>query len=251
MNKLEIIDDGNDLDKLDLDSLLNIDENRQLNKFGLYRLNCLIIGGTGSGKTTHLIKALLNDVVDDFGCVLVLLPEESLDSGLWKKINDSMNQKNKLRKRFIFMNIEEGLPSVSDINYIAEKLNCKIAVVLDDFINAFSKIDWLMLKRYITQLSRVGKGCSLFCLIQDVNSLPAAYRKNFNTFVIFPQSLTYLQFSNILSNYFSTISFSTDEKKDLYSNLKRYKHLALTLINNNQENNSIKINFHDVILNNQ
>ena len=82
----EINEDFEKIEGMDLDKLLKIKENREPNKFDLYRLNCLVIGKTGSGKTTILLKALLNNAIDNFSLIIFIIPRESMESGFYKSL---------------------------------------------------------------------------------------------------------------------------------------------------------------------
>ena len=147
------------MEDIDLDDLLRIGENRKPNHLGLYRLNCLIIGKTGSGKTTTLLKALLTDAIDNFEIIIFIIPRESIESGFYKSLSENVES---LNKKICFIIIgEEDLPTIEDFTKISKKFKKRIAVVLDDFINAFTKREWLIFRRYITQLSRVPFGASL------------------------------------------------------------------------------------------
>ena len=78
----------NDVDKpiinYDIDSILLDDESRSpLPFFNVYRLNCLIAAGSQGGKTTFLIKLLLNKIVE-FDAIILIAPNETLKSGLYK-----------------------------------------------------------------------------------------------------------------------------------------------------------------------
>lgn len=242
---IEESEDFNDaFESFDLDKYLNNDENRQPNKFGLYRVNCLVIGKTGSGKTTWLIKALLSGAIDDFKRVVVVVPRESMNSGIYAKIS-----KNKaLSKYFAWVIIgEEHLPTIEEFQKASEEIKGKIAIIIDDFINAFSKLDWLVLKRYITQLSRLKYGASLFCLSQYLQLLPVAYRKNFNMFVLFVNSFSKLQFNDILRSYYDCQTLTKNQETNLYEITKQAQHDPLILINNGNPNRSMLFSGHWLI----
>lgn len=222
---------------VDLDKILKNDENRKPNKLGLYRTTCDVIGASGFGKSTAILKALLSNSIDDYGLIIVIIPRESLETGYYKTIHQ------KELPGFMFYIIgEDDLPTIEQINTFSNEIKKPIAVMLDDYVNALDKNGWLMFKRYITQLSRVKYGASLFSLTQDLYTLKPSYRKGFNTFVIFPASLTQLQFNDILRNYFQNQLFSTEELKNLYSVLKKDKHGCLWLINNNDPEHSMLYN---------
>ena len=93
---MNITDKLKNLNDIDLDKVLNIKENRKKNNLGLYRMNCMVIGKTGSGKTTFLLKLLLSDTIDDFKLLLFIIPRESLESGFYKSLNDNKQKFNKI-----------------------------------------------------------------------------------------------------------------------------------------------------------
>lgn len=231
MNDFIIEKNENYID-FDLDKYLGNDENRKPNKFGLYRLNCLVVGKTGSGKTTWLIKNLLAGNIDDFQKIICIIPRESYNSGIYQRIRTNKN----LSKYFVFYIIgEESLPTIEELNSI----HMKIALIVDDFINAFTKIDWLVLKRYITQCSRITKGCSLFVLTQYLQLLPVAYRKNFNMFVMFVNSFSMIQFNDMMRSYYDNQVFNKEQLKDLYNTTKSFAHTPLIAVNNGDSEHSL------------
>lgn len=222
---------------VDLDKLLKNDENRTPNKLGLYRVAALVCAASGFGKTTAVLKALLSGVIEDFGLIIIIIPRESLESGYYKTIYNSGTS------GFMFYIIgEDDLPTIDFINKISNEVKRPIAVIIDDYINALDKSGWLMYKRYITQLSRVKYGASLFALTQDLYTLKPTYRKGFNMFIIFPASLTQLQFNDILRNYYQNQVFTSDELKNMYTVFKKDKHGSLWLINNGNAEKSLMFN---------
>lgn len=228
---------------IDLDKVLDIKENRKPNNLGLYRLNCLIVGKTGSGKTTILLKALLTDAIDDFKCILVIVPRESLESGFYESLYKKV-QKSKTPtingKYFLFTIIgEDDLPTIEQINKLSKQVKGRIAVILDDFINAFKPDDWLLFKRYVTQLSRVEYGASLFALTQNLLQFPTVYRKNFNCFVLFCNSLTVLQFKDVMRSYYDYGDFTKEELETLFNVFKREIHEPVWLINSGDVSESM------------
>ena len=221
---------------IDLDKALKIGENRKPNNVGLYRMNCLVVGKTGSGKTTAILKTLLTDAIDNFKLLMFLIPRESFNSGFYESLS-----KNKLPgKELIFIIIgEDDLPSVQTINAISKKVKGPIAIVLDDFINAFKKDDWLLFKRYITQLSRVKYGASLFALTQNLLEFPTTYRKNFNSFCLFVNSLTMLQFKDIMRSYYDYGNLNKEQLEKINNVFKQDLHTPLWLFNNSKPKESM------------
>ena len=227
--------------EINLDKLLAIKENREPNHLGLYRMNCLVIGKTGSGKTTTLLKLLLTNAIDNFKAFIFIIPPESLHSGFYQSIH---NHPEYLRGKKAFFVIigEDDLPSITTLNKISKELKGPLAIILDDFINAFTKDDWLIFKRYVTQLSRVQYGASLFALTQNLYEFSTTYRKNFNCFCLFVNSLTSLQFREIVKSYYDFSDFTKDEIDELYNMFKQELHNPLWLINTSDRNKSMLFN---------
>lgn len=226
-------------DDIDLDKILGLDESRRPNKLGLYRMNCLVVGKTGSGKTTFLLKTLLSNAIDDYKMAVFIIPRESFETGFYKKLHIAAeNEKIPFFCRFIIIG-EDDLPSVQTINRWSKQVKGPIALILDDFINAFSKDDWLLFKRYVTQLSRIQYSCSLFALTQNLLEFPTTYRKNFNSFILFVNSLTLLQFKDIMRSYYDYGNYTKTEMEKLFNLFKQDLHKPLFLINSGDPNTSM------------
>lgn len=221
---------------IDLDKALKIGENRKPNNIGLYRMNCLVVGKTGSGKTTAILKTLLTDAIDDFKLIIFIIPRESMESGFYK----SLQHVDIPKKHILFVIIgEEDLPTVQKLNALSQKVKGPIALVLDDFINAFKKDDWLLFKRYCTQLSRVEYGASLFALTQNLLQFDTTYRKNMNCFCLFVNSLTLQHFKEIMRSYYDYGNLTKQELETLYNVFKQDLHTPLWLINNSNPRESM------------
>lgn len=123
-----------DIDKL----LLKGQENRKPNKLGLYRTVALVIGSSGSGKSTAILSMLLTESIDQYDYFIICLPSESMDGGIYRTLRENNDLP------IYWVNIdEENLPSIKEIqdlnNQIAkqnkkELKDFKVAMILDDFI---------------------------------------------------------------------------------------------------------------------
>ena len=74
--------------KLDYDNLDKIlgSEDRTVNEyFGIYKLSLLVIGGSGAGKSTWILNMILSNKIK-CDCIILILPQESANSGLYKKL---------------------------------------------------------------------------------------------------------------------------------------------------------------------
>lgn len=229
-----VFEENDDFVDVDLDRFLHNNENRKPNKLGLYRMSMLCVANSGYGKTTTILKALLSGFIEDFGLIVIIIPRESAESGYYKSLIDA-TRKNKISGFLFYIIGEDDLPSIETLNKISNEIKSPMALIIDDYVNAFSRNEWLLFKRYITQLSRVSYGASLFALCQDLYTLRPAYRKGFNSFCIFPASFTQMSFNDVLRNYYQGQTFNNEELKTMYTTFKQDKHGALWLINNGQE----------------
>lgn len=219
----------------DLDKYIHNDENRKPNAFGLYKMNTLVIGKTGSGKTTALVKFLLANNIDDFGLFICIIPRESADSGIYSKLG-------KYDKRFVQCVIgEDPLPTIKELNEISESIGKPMAVILDDFITVFNKDQWKQFERYITQSSRVRNGCSIFALSQNLQFVKPVWKKNFNAFCIFVNSFTERQWNDFIESYYDGYTFDKAQKKNLYQTLKGIQYTPLWLFNNSDIEHSMML----------
>lgn len=78
---------GNTMNHVDLDAiLLGGDETREVNPYyGIYKINMLVAGGSGSGKTTFILDNLFNKIIDA-DAIFLFAPFETITSGLYKKL---------------------------------------------------------------------------------------------------------------------------------------------------------------------
>lgn len=225
---------------IDIDSLLlKGQENRTPNKLGLYRTVALVIGSSGSGKSTAILSMLLTESIEKYDYYIICLPTESMDSGIYKTL------KEKKELPIVWINIDdENLPSISEIQNMNREIakqmkketkDFKVAMILDDFIS-IKKIQ-PMVKRYLTQLSRAS--CSLYMLTQTYNNLEPAYRKSANVFILFCATITFRVFTEIMRSYYIHGNFTPEQLKTLYNCFKSEYHEPVILINNEDKNKSM------------
>jgi hypothetical protein len=66
--------------------LLGSDETREVNEYyGIYKINMLIAGGSGSGKTTFILDNLFGKIIEA-DAIFLFAPYETITSGLYKKL---------------------------------------------------------------------------------------------------------------------------------------------------------------------
>lgn len=224
---------------IDIDSLLlKGQENRTPNKLGLYRTVALVVGSSGSGKSTTLLSMLLSDSIDEYDYYIICLPTESMESGIYRTLKEK-------ELPIVWVNIDdENLPSIKEIqamnHQVAKQMkkemkDFKCCLILDDFIT--NKKIQPMVKRYLTQLSRAS--CSLFMLTQTYNNLEPAYRKSANLFILFCATLTFRVFTEIMRSYYIHGNFTPEQLKTLYNCFKSEYHEPVILINNEDKNKSM------------
>ena len=224
MNKQTLINiDKKDFDykQFDIDQLLNGSESRKVNKyFGIYKLNILCVGGSGSGKTTWIINQILNNILE-CDVILCFIPHETLYSGFYQSLLKS-EQFNKpilvfeIASNIKFTSIDnaesipiksqkrsnyivQGMPSVSQLFKIKNDLKFKEPLIIfDDFVNVLNKQMWDDYYRYIHNGSRLNaKICSC---VQSINKIPPQVRSSYTIVVLFTNYLTHSVITTMLRN---------------------------------------------------
>lgn len=92
----------NRIEHCDLDSiLLGSDETREVNEYyGIYKINMLIAGGSGSGKTTFILDNLFGKIIEA-DAIFLFAPYETITSGLYKKLIMAAGEKKReLKNRY-------------------------------------------------------------------------------------------------------------------------------------------------------
>lgn len=224
MNKQTLINiDKKDFDykQFDIDRLLNGSESRKVNEyFGIYKLNILCVGGSGSGKTTWIINQILNNILE-CDVILCFIPHETLYSGFYQSLLKS-EQFNKpilvfeisSNKKFTSIDnaesipiksqkranyIVQGMPTVSQLFKIKNDLKFKEPLIIfDDFVNVLNKQMWDDYYRYIHNGSRLNaKICSC---VQSINRIPPQVRSSYTIVVLFTNYLTHSVITTMLRN---------------------------------------------------
>jgi hypothetical protein len=87
VGRFQLTRNGNTMNHVDLDAiLLGGDETREVNPYyGIYKINMLVAGGSGSGKTTFILDNLFNKIIEA-DAIFLFAPFETITSGLYKKL---------------------------------------------------------------------------------------------------------------------------------------------------------------------
>ena len=72
-----------------LDKILGSESRKPNDYFGIYKISALVIGASGSGKTSFILNLLFSDKLDCDNLVLII-PEESCYSGLYASLINSL-----------------------------------------------------------------------------------------------------------------------------------------------------------------
>jgi hypothetical protein len=90
----------NRIEHCDLDSiLLGSDETREVNEYyGIYKINMLVAGGSGSGKTTFILDNLFGKIIEA-DAIFLFAPYETITSGLYKKLIMAAGERNQESRR--------------------------------------------------------------------------------------------------------------------------------------------------------
>jgi len=225
--------------KLDYDNLDNIlgSEDRTVNEyFGIYKLSLLVIGGSGAGKSTWILNMILSNKIK-CDCIILILPQESANSGLYKKLIEHKAiqcQNGKIIKIASFIINKDELPTIKELQ--KAKLN-NPCIIIDDWINSVNRNDFNLIKQYTTQISRVS-GCTLCVLVQNYKKLDITFRSNFTIFVLFLSNVHKPVYENTIENLFNG-NITKEQEENIYSELKPIKYKPLILINGAEDNKNI------------
>lgn len=224
--------------KLNYDNLDNIlgSEDRTINEyFGIYKLSLLVIGGSGAGKSTWILNMILSNKIK-CDCIILILPQESANSGLYKKLieHKAININDRIIKIVSFIINKDELPTIKDLQKAKLTNPC---IIIDDWINSVNKQDFNLIKQYTTQISRVS-GCTLCVLVQNYKKLDITFRSNFTIFVLFLSNVHKPVYENTIENLFNG-NITKDQEEKLYEELKGIKYKPLILINGADDNKNM------------
>ena len=227
---------GLKLDYENLDKVLG-SEDRTVNEyFGIYKLSLLVIGGSGAGKSTWILNMILSNKIK-CDCIILILPQESANSGLYKKLIEHKAiecQDGRVIKIASFIINKDELPTIKELQKAKLKNPC---IIIDDWINSVNTHDFNLIKQYTTQISRVS-GCTLCVLVQNYKKLDITFRSNFTIFVLFLSNVHKPVYENTVENLFNG-NITKDQEENLYNELKGIKYKPLVLINGAEDNKNI------------
>lgn len=207
------------LEKYDLDKFLLGDETREPNWFySIYKLSILSIGSSGSGKTTFLLNQLLNNVYD-VSCIVFYLPNETIESGLYRSLfnkasklfpNISFLISNLSKKEDTSIKINDKVIMINHFLTFKEifelkkgfekkyKNNKPFLLVFDDFISVFNKKEWIEFYEFLFNASRLNS--YLYCCVQSIKEIPPLIRSNFTVVILFVNYLSITVVKTVLNN---------------------------------------------------
>ena len=204
--------------------------------FGIYKQSLLLIGGSGAGKSTWILNMILSDKIK-CDCIILILPQESANSGLYKKLIEHKAiqcQNGKTIKIASFIINKDELPTIKELQ--KAKLN-NPCIIIDDWINSVNRSDFNLIKQYTTQISRVS-GCTLCVLVQNYKKLDITFRSNFTIFELFLSNVHKPVYQNTIENLFNG-NITKEQEEKLYEELKGIKYKPLILINGADDNKNM------------
>lgn len=201
----------------DVDKMLYGTETRVKNKyFDNYKVNILCAGSSGSGKTTFLIKMLLNNIFEQIDCVIICIPEESFTSGIYATLakNNILNRPilfcilNRYDKKEVTeLNEDEeiyiicnGFITLSEMAKIKKQLGIqKPVIIFDDYVTLLNKQeDWNQYYRYVHNGSRLN--ADIVSCVQSINKIPPNCRSSYLQVILFTNYLTKSVLTTLLRN---------------------------------------------------
>lgn len=217
---INIIKKDFDYKHYDIDQLFNKNESRTVNEyFGIYKINMLICGGSGSGKTTFIINQILNNILT-CDILLLFIPHETINSGFYQqllttdnfktpilvfeigqdKVYDGIKSAQEIKindKRSNY--IVEGMPSLNQLFHLKNELGFKEPLCcFDDYISVLTKDMWSEYFRFVHNISRLNGKIVSCC--QSISRIPPAVRSSYTVVVLFTNYLTRSTILTLLKN---------------------------------------------------
>jgi hypothetical protein len=208
----------------DIDKLFNKNESREVNKYyHIYKINMLIAGGSGSGKTTFIINQILNNILT-CDILLLFIPYETIYSGFYQQLLHTENFEKpilvfEIGNNNVFKSIDDaeeivvkttgekkrsnfivkGMPNLNQLFKIKSDLKFKEPLIIfDDFVSVLTRQMWEDYFRYIHNASRLSaKLCSC---VQSINRIPPQVRSSYTIVVLFTNYLTNSVIMTLLRN---------------------------------------------------
>lgn len=208
----------------DIDKLFNKNESREVNKYyHIYKINMLIAGGSGSGKTTFIINQILNNILT-CDILLLFIPYETIYSGFYQQLLHTENFEKpilvfEIGNNNVFKSIDDaeeivikgtgdkkrsnfivkGMPNLNQLFKIKSDLKFKEPLIIfDDFVSVLTRQMWEDYFRYIHNASRLSaKLCSC---VQSINKIPPQVRSSYTIVVLFTNYLTNSVIMTLLRN---------------------------------------------------
>ena len=238
MNKINVEENDNltlDFKGGELDKLLGSESRKPNDYFGIYKISALVIGSSGSGKTSFVLNLLFSDKLDCDNLVLII-PEESCYSGLYAsliKFKKVKTHNGRIINVHVIVINKTPFPTVRQFQ---EANLVKCCIIVDDFVSCINKHDFEVLKSYTTQISRVSES-KLFVLVQDYRKLSVTFRSNFTIFILFTSSVHRAVFDSTIDLFNGYIPKSVVD--DFYTTFKLIRYKPLIFINNAPKDKSI------------
>lgn len=219
----------------ELDKILGSESRKPNDYFGIYKISALVIGASGSGKTSFVLNLLFSDKLDCDNLVLII-PEESCYSGLYSSLIKFKKVKSSSGRTINVHTIVINKTPFPTVRQFQEANLTKCCIIVDDFVSCINKQDFDVLKSYTTQISRVSES-KLFVLVQDYRKLSVTFRSNFTIFILFTSSVHRAVFDSTIDLFNGYIPKSI--LNDFYTTFKLIRYKPLILINNAPKGKSI------------
>ena len=238
MNKINVEENDNltlDFQGGELDKILGSESRKPNDYFGIYKIGALVIGASGSGKTSFILNLLFSDKLDCDNLVLII-PEESCYSGLYAsliKFKKVKTHNGRIINVHVIVINQTRFPTVRQFQ---EANLTKCCIIVDDFVSCINKHDVEVLKSYTTQISRVSES-KLFVLVQDYRKLSVTFRSNFTIFILFTSSVHRAVFDSTIDLFNGYIPKSVID--NFYTTFKQIRYKPLIFINNAPKDKSI------------